>query len=319
MQPGRRPSWRSSGCTVSAPMATISSRSCPSSGLRFRGAVRVSARAGAAGDDQRRHGDARLVRHLGLRPHEPARTTPAFVRARPPSPSSSTARSSRGIPTERIVLAGFSQGGAIALHTALREPRALGGVMALSTYLPLAGDACRRTQRRERAAADLHGARHVRQRSAARRSARLRGARSRRTVTPSTGIRTRWRIRSVSRKSARSAPGSPRCREPTLAARGVKLSRTSPASRPAASKVRSANVTRPSAPDQHDRRAARAVGRTDDEVRALVAAARRAPVSSRSASSANSGSTGAACVEQRLGAAQRARGLRPRRCPAARY
>jgi phospholipase/carboxylesterase len=40
--------------------------------------------------------------------------------------------------TQRIVLAGFSQGGAIALHTALREPRALGGVVALSTYLPLA-------------------------------------------------------------------------------------------------------------------------------------------------------------------------------------
>jgi phospholipase/carboxylesterase len=45
----------------------------------------------------------------------------------------------RGTPAERIVLAGFSQGGAIALQTALREPRRLGGVMALSTYLPLAG------------------------------------------------------------------------------------------------------------------------------------------------------------------------------------
>jgi phospholipase/carboxylesterase len=44
----------------------------------------------------------------------------------------------RGMPAERIVLAGFSQGGAIALQTALREPRKLGGVMALSTYLPLA-------------------------------------------------------------------------------------------------------------------------------------------------------------------------------------
>src|SRR5918993_4376091 len=44
----------------------------------------------------------------------------------------------RGIPAERIVLAGFSQGGAVALHTALREPRPLAGVMALSTYLPLA-------------------------------------------------------------------------------------------------------------------------------------------------------------------------------------
>jgi phospholipase/carboxylesterase len=43
----------------------------------------------------------------------------------------------RGIPPEKIVLAGFSQGGAIALHTALRHPQRLAGVMALSTYLPL--------------------------------------------------------------------------------------------------------------------------------------------------------------------------------------
>ena len=44
---------------------------------------------------------------------------------------------SRGIASERIVLAGFSQGGAIALHTALRFPHKLAGVLALSTYLPL--------------------------------------------------------------------------------------------------------------------------------------------------------------------------------------
>lgn len=44
----------------------------------------------------------------------------------------------RGIPAERIVLAGFSQGGAVALHTALRYPQRLAGVLALSTYLPLA-------------------------------------------------------------------------------------------------------------------------------------------------------------------------------------
>jgi phospholipase/carboxylesterase len=44
----------------------------------------------------------------------------------------------RGMPSERIVLAGFSQGGAVALHTALRERRPLAGVIALSTYLPLA-------------------------------------------------------------------------------------------------------------------------------------------------------------------------------------
>lgn len=43
----------------------------------------------------------------------------------------------RGIRPERIVLAGFSQGGAIALQTALRHVERLGGVMALSTYLPL--------------------------------------------------------------------------------------------------------------------------------------------------------------------------------------
>lgn len=43
----------------------------------------------------------------------------------------------RGIASNRIVLAGFSQGGAIALHTALRYPQKLAGVLALSTYLPL--------------------------------------------------------------------------------------------------------------------------------------------------------------------------------------
>lgn len=44
----------------------------------------------------------------------------------------------RGIPDSHIVLAGFSQGGAIALHTALRHPRRLAGILAMSTYLPLA-------------------------------------------------------------------------------------------------------------------------------------------------------------------------------------
>ena len=42
------------------------------------------------------------------------------------------------VPPEKIVVAGFSQGGAIALQTALRYPKPLAGVMALSTYLPLA-------------------------------------------------------------------------------------------------------------------------------------------------------------------------------------
>ena len=42
---------------------------------------------------------------------------------------------SRGIPASRIILAGFSQGGAMALHVALRYPEKLAGIMALSAYL----------------------------------------------------------------------------------------------------------------------------------------------------------------------------------------
>jgi phospholipase/carboxylesterase len=45
----------------------------------------------------------------------------------------------RGIASRKIVSAGFSQGGAIALQTGLRYAERLAGVMALSTYLPLAG------------------------------------------------------------------------------------------------------------------------------------------------------------------------------------
>ena len=44
----------------------------------------------------------------------------------------------RGVKSENIILAGFSQGGAIALHTALRYEKSLAGIMGLSTYLPLA-------------------------------------------------------------------------------------------------------------------------------------------------------------------------------------
>jgi phospholipase/carboxylesterase len=45
----------------------------------------------------------------------------------------------QGMPANRIVLAGFSQGGAITLLTGLRYPERLAGLLALSTYLPLAG------------------------------------------------------------------------------------------------------------------------------------------------------------------------------------
>ncbi len=44
----------------------------------------------------------------------------------------------RGVPAARIALAGFSQGGAMALHVGLRHPERLAGVVALSCFLPLA-------------------------------------------------------------------------------------------------------------------------------------------------------------------------------------
>ena len=47
----------------------------------------------------------------------------------------------RGIPPSRVILAGFSQGGAIALSTALLRSEPLAGIVALSTYLPLAAQA----------------------------------------------------------------------------------------------------------------------------------------------------------------------------------
>jgi len=44
----------------------------------------------------------------------------------------------RGVPAERVILAGFSQGGAVVLAGGVRHARRLGGVVALSTYLPIA-------------------------------------------------------------------------------------------------------------------------------------------------------------------------------------
>jgi phospholipase/carboxylesterase len=63
----------------------------------------------------------------------------AGVRASQASVEALIAReTSRGIPAGRLVLTGFSQGGAIALQTGLRHAERLAGIMALSTYLPLA-------------------------------------------------------------------------------------------------------------------------------------------------------------------------------------
>ena len=48
-----------------------------------------------------------------------------------------TAERALGIAPGRIVIAGFSQGGALALNAALRHPEPLAGILALSAYLPL--------------------------------------------------------------------------------------------------------------------------------------------------------------------------------------
>ena len=57
----------------------------------------------------------------------------------------------RGLNRDQIVLAGFSQGGAIALYTATREAEPLAGAIALSTYLPVAAELERETTAASRA------------------------------------------------------------------------------------------------------------------------------------------------------------------------
>ncbi len=69
---------------------------------------------------------------------------------------------SRGIEASRIVLAGFSQGCAMALLTGLRHAERLGGIVGMSGYLPLAATLARRAQRRQPRRADLPRPRHAR-------------------------------------------------------------------------------------------------------------------------------------------------------------
>ncbi len=89
----------------------------------------------------------------------------------------------RGVPTEKIVLAGFSQGGAIALFSGLRYPQRLAGIMALSTYLvaPEAVESELSPANRELPIFQAHG------------------------------TTTRWLTKSAWRRSRRSAGGSGGC------------------------------------------------------------------------------------------------------------
>lgn len=63
----------------------------------------------------------------------------------------------RGIAVEKIVLAGFSQGGAVAIHTALQTRHSIAGLMALSTYMPLPDDAKQARSRRDLPIFMAHG------------------------------------------------------------------------------------------------------------------------------------------------------------------
>lgn len=69
--------------------------------------------------------DMRRQDETGIR--ESARTVEALL----------TTEIVAGVPAERIVIAGFSQGGAITLHTGVRCGQKLAGLLALSSYLPL--------------------------------------------------------------------------------------------------------------------------------------------------------------------------------------
>lgn len=63
----------------------------------------------------------------------------------------------RGIAVEKIVIAGFSQGGAVAIHTALQTERNIAGLMALSTYMALPDDAEKAVARRDLPIFMAHG------------------------------------------------------------------------------------------------------------------------------------------------------------------
>ena len=68
-----------------------------------------------------------------------------------------TREKTRGIDASRIVIAGFSMGGAIAINTALHTKEKLAGMMALSTYLPLPGDIDGASGRRDLPVFMAHG------------------------------------------------------------------------------------------------------------------------------------------------------------------
>jgi phospholipase/carboxylesterase len=92
----------------------------PVQAVTLNGGMRMRAWYDILGLDRRAAQDERGIRAS-------AETAAALLRR----------ESERGIRSDRLVLAGFSQGGAIALFAGLRYPQRLAGILALSTYLPL--------------------------------------------------------------------------------------------------------------------------------------------------------------------------------------
>lgn len=75
---------------------------------------------------------------LGLGPAGPRENEAQLEQMRTALESLIAREHTADVTAERIVLAGFSQGGAMALHAGLRSERALGAILVLSGYLPLA-------------------------------------------------------------------------------------------------------------------------------------------------------------------------------------
>jgi phospholipase/carboxylesterase len=63
----------------------------------------------------------------------------------------------RGVAPQKIVVAGFSQGGAVAIHTALQTEHPIAGLMALSTYMAFPDDAASAVSRKDLPIFMAHG------------------------------------------------------------------------------------------------------------------------------------------------------------------
>ena len=96
----------------------------------------------------------------------------------------------RGIRSERIVLAGFSQGGAMAVFAGTRYPERLAGIMGLSCYLLLAAAPRQRARRGKPVDTGVPRARHPGPGGGARARRARPGMRCRQTATRSSGMRT---------------------------------------------------------------------------------------------------------------------------------